>query len=73
MLPVIQLSLLSALTVSPSIENTKQPSIHAPEIATVLPADTPLVMFVNIKVENWKSLSSFQLFKTTFDTATKFL
>ena len=69
MLPLVELSLLTALTVPPSPKHAVQPSLNPVSITTVLPADTPLVAFVNTKVEDWQSLNRFQLFKTVASSA----
>lgn len=75
---LVTLSLLTALNTTNltphKYENTtKQTSIGKSEIANILPSDTPLVGFVSTKVEDWKTLNRFALFKTAFTTAASLL
>ena len=72
---VVTLSLLAALKASPNSTTTpnyqnipKQSSTHS-EVANILPGDTPLVGFISTKVEDWKTLERFQLFKSAFAVA----
>lgn len=72
---VVTLSLLAALKASPNYTATpnyqnipKQSPTHS-EVANILPGDTPLVGFISTKVEDWKTLERFQLFKSAFAVA----
>lgn len=72
---LVTLSLLTALKASPNhlttpnYQNISKQTSTQSEVANLLPGDTPLVGFVSTKVEDWKTLERFPLFKSAFAVA----
>ncbi|KJH70904.1 DUF3352 domain-containing protein [Aliterella atlantica] len=69
MLSVVTPLILSTVAVPSNTSNSQQ--IPTP-ITRVLPADTPLVGFINTSSKDWQSLGQFELFKKAFNAAGKF-